>query len=120
METPDNNELTKMINELDPETIAYGQCMSALSVFLSESYIAATPREIARSLARRWKEYRVITEEEIGEGVRHTINRCLEFGLLEHSLIPGKYTPSIYGWDVGKKYYSTVLEGKLKNNVVPL
>lgn len=116
----DNQELDEMLNCLDPETIRYGQCTTLCSTFVEGSYISATLEEIADVLASRWKEFRIITTSEILEGVRVTIENCKEYRLIEDSIIPGKYSPTYLGWEIGRKYYNEILGGTQAQNTVKI
>lgn len=109
-----DDEIESLLATTRPDIIIMGQTMSLCSLYISEALLAASSSELCCFMIARWKELHDIETEgterdNVLFNIDNTIKWALSVSALEHSLIPGKYSPTEYGWHLGKLYMDTII-----------
>lgn len=124
-----NENIKQMLEGVDPDVLMAGKTMSICAAYISEALIAASISELrvillnrcnglaALALLNRWSHIRDMTEHntrEENEKIEKNIEEALEWGVkmgaFERSIVPGKYSPTNHGWQIGKLYSDTILK----------
>jgi hypothetical protein len=112
-----NDPVKELFKAITPEMVEAGQEMSMLSVFVQTETISLSQEEIANILFTRFSEHvedLELTLEEIMSYTKKTVKRGITKGYLEQSIIPNKYMPTNFGWDLGRTYYDMVFLRKVQ------
>jgi hypothetical protein len=111
-----DDPVKELFKAITPEMIEAGQEMSMLSTFYQTETISLSREEIANILFTRFSEHVDdigLTLEEILSYTKKSIKRGITKGYLEQSIIPNKYTPTSFGWELGRTYYNMVFLRKV-------
>jgi len=106
-------KLKDQINEMPIDVQMAGMTMSVCAVYIHDQLIAASKDELCSALRTRWKESGIDesntpSEEKLDSRVSETIEWALKMGALEKSIIPGKYSPTPHGWQIGQLWIDRI------------
>lgn len=112
-----NEDIKQILEGVDPDVLMAGKTMSICSAYISEALIAASISELRVILMNRWSHVRDMVEnntrednERIEKHIEEAIEWGMKMGAFERSIVPGKYSPTEHGWQIGKLYSDTILK----------
>ena len=95
-----NQKLETFMSDISEDSFHIAQCASLCSLFISNSLISATIKQLAKELNKRHNN--VMDLESVENNAQNAIEYGIKNGLFD--VVNEKYTPTDMGWLIGRDW----------------